>query len=183
MAKIYTRTGDGGETSLLGGRRVPKDHGRVDAYGAVDEGNAAIGLAIAHETDPEIAAVLQEVQRQLLTLGGLLASPGPGKVDGVPEAMGEEAIRRVEAWIDAAEDELSPLSNFILPGGSPAAACLHLARTIIRRAERRTVALVRSEGVDGSAVRYLNRLSDLLFVLARLSNRRSGERDIVWRRE
>ncbi len=182
--KIYTKTGDQGETGLFGGGRVAKNHPRVEAYGAVDEANAVIGLAISRETDPEIGDALVEVQSQLLALGAMLAAPAPAAGaggHGAGGAINDSDIERLEGRIDHAEAELPELKSFVLPGGSPAAAALHLARTVVRRAERRTLALVQAGDADAIAVRYLNRLSDLLFVLARLSNRRSGEPDVVWR--
>jgi cob(I)alamin adenosyltransferase len=178
--KIYTRTGDGGETGLFGAGRVPKDHPRVEAYGAVDEANAVIGVALAHEEDPAIGGMLVEIQAQLFDLGALLATPAESKAKGAPSAIAPERIAQLESWIDAAEAELPALRSFILPGGGCAAASLHHARTVVRRAERRTVTLIRTGAVDRSALVYLNRLSDLLFVLARLSNRRAGEPETRW---
>lgn len=178
--KIYTKGGDGGETSLFGGQRVRKDHERVEAYGAVDEANAILGVAIAHVTDPEIGELLTEVQAQLFELGALLATPAGTASSRAVAAIEERHITELERLIDEAERELPPLKRFILPGGTATAAHLHHARTVVRRAERRTVGLVDGGAVDSSALRYLNRLSDFLFVFARLANRRAGETETTW---
>lgn len=182
--RIYTRTGDGGETSLFGGGRVPKDHPRVAAYGAVDELNAVLGWAAAVVGEGETAARMRLVQGDLLAMGAVLATrppaegrPGPKGVPELPTAR----IGEMEAWMDAAGDELPELRAFILPGGSPGAAALHVARTVCRRAERAVVALAGTEGVDEGALAYLNRLSDLLFTLARLEAHRAGVPDVEWR--
>jgi len=183
--KIYTRTGDRGDTALFGAGRVPKDHARVEAYGTVDELNAVVGVAIARleaAGDTEIGTGLREVQADLFTLGAHLATP---EVDGnrAREHLPELPARRVaelEAWIDRAEAELEPLRHFVLPGGSAAAAELHLARTVCRRAERRTVTLAHQGPVEEEVIVYLNRLSDLLFTLARLANHRAGVADVPW---
>ncbi len=177
---IYTRTGDAGETSLLGGTRVPKDHLRVAACGDVDETNAALGVAralAAHELD----AVLVSIQKQLFAIGAQLADPG-GDVAAqrAKAAVTDAQVRALEAAIDAREATLPPLRAFVLPGGSPAAALLHQARTICRRAERSVVTLAREAQIDPLVVVYLNRLSDLLFVLARAENRRSGDAEDLW---
>lgn len=180
--KIYTRTGDSGETGLFGGGRVPKDATRVEAYGAVDELNAVLGWMLTVVEEPELHERLSALQADLFALGAHLATPPtrPGRrrpqLPPLPSARAAE----MERWIDDAEAELAPLTSFILPGGAPAAAALHLARTVCRRAERRVVALAASEEVDTSILVYLNRLSDLLFVFARLANRRAGVSDIPW---
>ena len=186
--KIYTRTGDAGETGLFGGERIRKDDLRVEAYGTVDELNAALGVAASLHAEPEIDALLLTFQSDLLTLGGDLATPSEtdrsrGRV--TVERIGPERVARLETLIDRSESELAPLKNFILPGGCPLAAALHLARTICRRAERHTVTLSdeaaqQGEPLNPEVVRYLNRLSDLLFVLARLANHRLGIADILW---
>lgn len=178
--KIYTKTGDEGETGLYGGGRVPKDDARVESYGAVDEANAAIGVAVAHVEVPEIGELLVHVQGTLFTVGAILATPKNASPRNALREVAEAEIARLERAIDDAEAELSPLKQFVLPGGSPSAATLHHARTVVRRAERRTAPLVRGGEVDGSVLRYLNRLSDCLFVLARLANRRAGEPDRPW---
>lgn len=179
---IYTKTGDSGETSLFGGGRVSKDHPRVAAYGDVDELNAAIGLAAAGtESSPE-GALLEEVQRDLFSIGAILASPAPDRVARTLSKadFGNDRIARLEQAIDTLTEELPPLTAFILPGGTSRAATLHLARTVCRRAERSVVALARSEPVPETLFGYLNRLSDLLFMLARAANHRAGRADQPW---
>ena len=182
--KIYTRKGDRGETSLFGGRRVPKSHARVEAYGTVDELNSALGLVIAHlsaET-AEWHEALSRVQADCFTIGALLATPGTAEER--PRHIPEIAARRVadlEGWIDRLDRELEPLRAFVLPGGAPVAAHLHHARGVCRRAERRIVALGADEPVEPLVLQYLNRLGDLLFVLARAANRRHGVPDREWR--
>jgi cob(I)alamin adenosyltransferase len=180
--KIYTRTGDSGETSLLGGTRVSKADPRVCAYGDVDELNACLGVICSQpDIKPEVVELLTRVQRDLFAIGARLADPGGRRGNRSDKTLLTEAdIQRLEEWIDRYEVELPALRRFILPGGSPGGALFHLARTVCRRAERRTVALARDESVDPVAVRYLNRLSDLLFVLARIENRRAGRQDVEW---
>lgn len=178
--KIYTRTGDGGETSLFNGTRVSKSDPRVDAYGDVDELSAFIGLARSSLVDADVAERLGAIQRDLFALGARLADPSSriaGRVTKV--SLGAEDQSRLEGWIDEFERELPPLRRFVLPGGSPAASMLHIARTVCRRAERRLVALGPG-AVEPPLVVYLNRLSDLLFVLARLVNHRAGQADVEW---
>ena len=179
--KIYTRRGDGGETDLFGGPRVAKDALRVEAYGAIDEANAALGLAAANSGCEDLRRISQEIQARLFDLGGTLATPDPARraKSRVPELDGDD-VEPLERHIDAIESELAPLQRFILPGGTPAAAAFHGARTVCRRAERRLVALHREEAVDAMSLRYVNRLSDLLFVLARVENERAGVADIEW---
>ena len=180
--KIYTRTGDTGDTALFGGGRVGKDDVRVDAYGDVDELNAALGLARAIERMPRVDDVLVPVQRDLFAIGALLATPDRGRMqEQLAKARLDEArVAELEAAIDAGDAELEPLKAFILPGGTPKAAALHVARTVCRRAERRVVALAREVEVPALVVMYLNRLSDLLFVLARVANRRAGAGEAEW---
>jgi cob(I)alamin adenosyltransferase len=184
--KIYTRTGDRGETGLFGGGRVSKDHTRVEAYGEVDELNSVLGVVIASLEDAreaEIAGRLRQIQADLFTLGANLATPRAeegGRASAHVPGLPAERIAEMESWIDAAEEELEPLQSFILPGGSQAAALLHLARTVCRRAERRVVTLAHQAQVEEEVIVYLNRLSDLLFTLARLANRRGGRQDIPW---
>lgn len=182
--KIYTKTGDEGETSLFGGGRVPKDDLRVRAYGDVDEANAAIGLAAALDPAPFESALLQKIQRDLFTVGAELATPDPAKLGKAlartGAAIGPAGVGALENAIDTHEATLSPLKNFILPGGTPKAAALHLARTVCRRAERSVVALSREQAINPLIVHYLNRLSDLLFVLARAVNAHAGKSDITW---
>jgi cob(I)alamin adenosyltransferase len=178
--RIYTRTGDRGDTGLLGGRRVPKSDPRVEACGAIDELNAAIGLAVAVGVDADLAEMAGAVQRDLLALGGRVADPTMTVANRMPKAaLGETDIHRLETWIDQLETEASSLNRFILPGGAPAGAQLHLARTVCRRAERRIVAL-KPDGVEPDLLAYINRLSDLLFVMARVVNRRTGEIESEW---
>ncbi len=177
--KIYTRTGDRGETALFGGQRVPKDTPRVEAYGTVDELNSVLGIVLADNNDPEIEMVLRPVQSMLFTLGADLASPrsagtGPRRVDDADAVALEPVIDRVQG-------ALSPLKNFVLPGGSPTAARLHLARTVCRRAERCCVRLAKKEEIGSAVIVYLNRLSDLLFVLARYANVRANVPEIQWK--
>lgn len=184
--KIYTKTGDRGETGLFGGGRVPKDHVRVDAYGEVDELNSTLGLVVLHLDAGgqwEISEGLRQVQADLFTVGAHLATPAPqdgGRENAHIPPLDPARIEALEQWIDAADAELEPLTSFILPGGSPAAAALHLARTVCRRAERRVVTLSHQATVRAEYVAYLNRLSDLLFTLARLSNQRAGVPDTPW---
>jgi cob(I)alamin adenosyltransferase len=180
--KIYTRTGDAGQTGLFGGGRVGKDHPRVEAYGDVDELNAAIGLARSIEMMPRIDEVLVPIQRDLFAIGALLATPDHDKMrQQLEKARIDEArITQLEHAIDDAEAELEPLKSFILPGGTPKAAALHVARTVCRRAERRVVHLAQEITLPELAVIYLNRLSDLLFTLARLANRRAGAGEVTW---
>jgi len=178
--KIYTREGDNGETSLFDGRRVSKSDLRVEAYGEIDEVSAAIGVAMASGVGPDIAAMLETVARDLFAVGGRLADPDHKVAARVEKtAVGPAEVRRIEEWIDRLEAELPPLRRFILPGGSPAGAALHLARTVCRRAERRIAALGPDE-VDGALRAYVNRLSDFLFVAARAVNRRAGVPELEW---
>ena len=177
--KIYTRTGDGGETSLFGGRRVSKADSRVDAYGEVDELNAWIGLVRAAGLDRDLEEPLVRIQQDLFALGARLADPGEKMADRVAKASLDEGdIVRLEQLIDQLEAELPPLRRFILAGGAPAGAALHVARTVCRRAERRMVAL--RPQPDAVLIKYVNRLSDLLFVLARVVNRRRDAPEIEW---
>lgn len=177
--RIYTRAGDRGDTGLIGGTRVPKDDPRVEAYGAVDELNSHLGAVIAGLDDPETATLLGTIQHQLFDLGAELATPAPH--EGIPGST-PGRVEALERAIDRVQQTLPPLREFILPGGTPGAAALHVARAVARRAERRVVTLARSEQVNPEIVRYLNRLSDLLFVLARAANHRAGRPDITWRK-
>lgn len=186
--KIYTRTGDKGETGLLGAGRVPKDDLRVAAYGAVDEANSAIGLARANlrsdvRADPDLAElddVLGQVQVLLFELGADLATPEESTARSRLHLIDEGDVAELEALIDRHSAQLPELTKFILPAGSRAAAALHLARAVVRRAERDAVALSRRDAVNPQAVIVLNRLSDLLFTLARAANLRSGFEEVVW---
>lgn len=181
--KIYTRRGDAGQTDLFGGERVAKDALRVAAYGDVDETNAMIGHAAAAGADPELADPLQRIQSALFDLGASLATPDPAHREkaGVV-GVGEGEIAWLEALIDRLESGLDELKSFVLPGGTPAAATFHVARTVCRRAEREVVRLaaIDGESVEPTSLGYLNRLSDLLFVIARHENARAGVADVPW---
>jgi len=180
--KIYTRTGDEGDTGLFGGGRVGKDHPRVVAYGDIDELNACIGQARSVEMMPRIDEVLAPIQRDLFAIGALLATPDLVKMkEQLAKArISDERIAQMEQSIDDGESELEPLKAFIMPGGTPKAAALHVARTVCRRAERAVVRLQRDVEVPQAVIIYLNRLSDLLFVLARVANRRAGAGEVTW---
>ena len=180
--KIYTKTGDEGHTGLFGGGRVEKDHPRVEAYGDVDELNAFIGLARSIEMMPRIDEVLVPIQRDLFSIGALLATPDHDKMrEQLQKArIDDDRIAELERAIDECERELEPLRSFIVPGGTPKSSALHVARTVCRRAERRVVALNREVGLPELAIIYLNRLSDLLFMLARVANHRAGAGEVTW---
>lgn len=180
--KIYTRTGDEGETALFGGQRVRKDSPRVEAYGSVDELNAVIGVARTFLDDPKVNMALARIQEHLFVLGGDLATPlgeESQAAAAVPRVTPAE-VKTLEELIDRYQAELPSLRQFILPGGHRAAAFLHLARTVCRRAERRSVTLAGREPINDQVLAYLNRLSDLLFVLARVVNHRAGIAEITW---
>ena len=178
--KIYTRTGDGGDTGLFDGTRVPKSDPRVAAYGDVDELNAWLGFVRASLTDTGLGTILEQIQRDLFALGARLADPTHKIADRVTKAAITPAdIVRLEEWIDQLESELPPLRRFILAGGSPSGAGLHVARTVCRRAERAIVGLGR-DAVEPDVVTYINRLSDLLFVMGRAANRRAGAAEPEW---
>jgi cob(I)alamin adenosyltransferase len=180
--RIYTRTGDTGETGLFGGGRVAKDDPRVAAYGDVDELNSALGVVRAAEPSGLFDAELEAIQRDLFAIGGHLATPDPEKVRAALEraSLSPTRIQDFEAAIDAADTELPPLRAFVLPAGTAKAAALHLARTVCRRAERSVVSLAREHPVPELFLVYLNRLSDYLFTLARLANVRDGRGDVIW---
>lgn len=180
LDRIYTKTGDEGTTGLGGGRRVPKDDARVAAYGTVDETNALIGVALASGLDPELAAALTAIQNELFDLGADLSWPSDDPRRGRIPTVRADQVERLEARIDRCNAELEPLANFLLPGGSSGAAALHVARTACRRAEREVVTLARTESVGPHVLPYLNRLSDLLFVMARLENHRRGVAEPLW---
>jgi cob(I)alamin adenosyltransferase len=183
--KIYTRTGDDGDTALFGGGRVSKDHPRVAAYGTVDELNASVGMAVAVVEDAEIRGRLGQIQHDLFALGAVLAAAPPRgdrpRPKGIPDVP-LERVPEMEGWMDAAEESLPALEAFIVPGGTAGAAALHVARTACRRAERAVVHLATLEQVGEGIVVYLNRLSDLLFVFARLENHRAGRGDVEWQK-
>jgi cob(I)alamin adenosyltransferase len=179
--KIYTRRGDRGETDLFGGERVPKDALRVESYGAVDELNASLGVCAAATTHDDVRTLVADIQSTLFSLGSYLATPETGHraKAKIPEPA-EADVESLEKRIDAFESELPPLERFILPGGTQSAAGFQMARAVCRRAERRCVALHREEPLADPLLRYLNRLSDLLFVLARVENRRAGVKEPEW---
>lgn len=174
LSKIYTRTGDDGTTGLGDGARVPKDSARVEAYGTVDELNSAVGVLLAGEVPDDVRAVLTRIQHELFDLGGELCIPGRS-------VIGDAHVTELEHVLDRFNAGLAPLKEFILPGGTPAASACHLARTICRRAERRAITLAAAESINPGVVKYLNRLSDLLFVLARHLNAAAKHPDVLWR--
>jgi cob(I)alamin adenosyltransferase len=176
LSKIYTRTGDDGTTGLGDGTRVAKDSARVAAYGTVDEVNSTIGMVLAHELPDAVRECLTQVQHELFDLGGELCIPGSA-------AIHEADVTRLENQLDAFNEPLPPLQDFILPGGGAPAASCHLARTVCRRAEREVVTLARHGAVRPETIRYLNRLSDLLFVIARVLARASGHGEVLWKHE
>lgn len=179
LDKIYTRTGDEGKTSLGDGARLPKYHPRVAAYGSTDEANSAIGVTMLHVENPEVLSVLQHIQNDLFDVGADLCRPERAGAAAAPLRITGAQVTWLEHQIDRYNDELEPLTSFVLPGGSAASAYLHLARTITRRAEREIVHLSADESVNAAALRYVNRLSDLLFVLARYLNDK-GNKDVRW---
>jgi cob(I)alamin adenosyltransferase len=188
ITRVYTRTGDRGETGLVGGKRVPKDSPRLEAYGTIDELNSVLGVAGAlneerlaeGEAHAFLDRVLKEIQQQLFDLGAELATPPEASGRGGPR-IGESEVKRIEELIDGCQKELGPLESFVLPGGGKIGAQLHHARTVCRRAEREIVRLSRSEPVGEGAIKYVNRLSDLLFVLARWIGAKTGAREVLWR--
>lgn len=173
LSKIYTRTGDNGTTGLGDGTRVGKDHARVEAFGDVDELNSVLGLLLAQAIADDLRGYLTDIQHELFDLGGELCIPGR-------TALVAAQVTRLENILDQLNADLEPLKEFILPGGAETAALCHLARTVCRRAERRVIALSRTETVSDNAIKYLNRLSDLLFVMARAFNRRAQRPDVLW---
>ena len=189
ITRVYTRTGDDGMTALVGGKRVPKDAARIEAYGTVDELNAVVGLARAwneegkgqRELHLRLDAMLQEIQQELFDLGSELATPEDFTYDGM-HRMGEEEVTRIERVIDECQEELEPLKSFILPGGGRISAQLHQCRTVCRRAEREILGLSRIENVGEWPLRYVNRLSDLFFVLGRWVGKNLGETEYLWQR-
>ena len=176
LSKIYTRTGDQGSTGLGDGTRVDKDHARVEAYGGVDELNSTIGVLLSHTMTDAMRRKLEEIQHDLFDLGGELCIPGHTMINA-------RQVAALEAYLDELNAELPPLKDFILPGGGPAAAACHLARTVCRRAERKVVTLARNEAVTEPSLAYLNRLSDLLFVMARTLARAEGGTEVLWDRK
>jgi cob(I)alamin adenosyltransferase len=174
LSKIYTRTGDDGTTGLGDGTRIAKDSARVDAYGTVDELNSVLGLLLTHDLPEIIQQALRVIQHELFDLGGELCVPDR-------TVLAETQVTRLENLLDHLNRDLSPLKEFILPGGSPAAAVCHVARTVCRRAERCVISLARTDKVNPVTIQYLNRLSDLLFVMARALNVLAGQVDILWK--
>lgn len=189
ITRVYTRTGDDGMTALVGGKRVPKDAARIEAYGTVDELNAVVGLVRAwneegkgqRELHLRLDAMLQEIQQELFDLGSELATPEDFTYEGM-HRMGEEEVTRIERVIDECQEELEPLKSFILPGGGRISAQLHQCRTVCRRAEREILGLSRIENVGEWPLRYVNRLSDLFFVLGRWVGKNLGETEYLWQR-
>jgi len=178
--KIYTKTGDNGETSLYGGKRVPKHSHRIEAYGTVDELNAQLGVVRALQPPQEIDAVLNSIQNQLFVLGADLATPADAQTKNI-QRINRNDIQSLEQSIDHFDGQLEPLQSFILPGGSQAGAQLHVARTVCRRAERRVNLLSQDEAIDSLPLIYLNRLADLLFVLARYTNKLEKKPEKIWK--
>ncbi len=176
--KIYTKTGDDGNTGLQGNFRIAKSHPRIKAYGTVDEANAALGMVLANQLDEDISVVLIMIQNELFLVGADLSNPN---LNDVKNRVTLEMVQKLEEYIDKFDSELDPLTNFILPGGDIPAAQLHYVRTIIRRAETQTVELSEKDEINSNCIRYLNRLSDLFFVMGRLINKRKGKDDILWK--
>ena len=176
LSKIYTRTGDDGTPGLGDGSRVSKDDHRVEAYGDVDELNSVIGLLLSHDVPESIHPQLTAIQHKLFDLGGELSIPGHNVITG-------EHVTELETFLDILNNDLNPLKEFILPGGTQAASICHIARCVCRRAERRTITLAKTEKVNPDSIAYLNRLSDLLFVIARSLNKATGKPDILWQHD
>jgi cob(I)alamin adenosyltransferase len=179
--KIYTKKGDKGNTSLFGGTRVSKSSARIEAYGTVDELNSVVGMAASHGLTPKGTEWIKKVQKDLFVLGADLATPPSSKTR--INRVDDNKIEFLEQSIDTMEQELNPLKSFILPGGSPQGATFHLARTVCRRAERATVACAETEEISDLTIKYLNRLSDFFFVLARFENKHAGEPEETWKPE
>ncbi|MFN0060969.1 MAG: cob(I)yrinic acid a,c-diamide adenosyltransferase [Myxococcaceae bacterium] len=180
MTRIYTRTGDKGETGLFGGGRVSKGDDRVEAYGEVDELNACLGLALSFDAPDAMRAELSRIQEELFTLGAVLATPKGAATEAHIPKVEPSWGGRMEKLMDTYAELLPPMTHFILPGGSRAAAALHVARTVCRRAERSVVRLSQKSAVDADVLVYLNRLSDLLFMMARAANQAAGVQDVLW---
>ena len=176
--KIYTKTGDGGNTGLQGNFRISKSHPRIIAYGAVDEANAALGIVLTNSLDEDIVTILTEIQNELFVVGADLSNPN---MNDVKNRVSLDMIEKLEHSIDKFESELPLLTNFILPGGSLPAAQIHFVRTVVRRAETQTVQLSEKDEINSNCITYLNRLSDLLFVIGRLINKRTNHEDIPWK--
>ena len=178
MMKIYTKTGDDGNTGLQGNLRISKSHPRIVSYGTVDEANAALGIVLTNPLDDDIKEILTNIQNELFLVGADLSNPN---LNDMKNRVELKMIEQLEQYIDKLESELPPLTNFILPGGDPAAAQLHYVRTIIRRAETLTVQLSEHDEINSNCIKYLNRLSDLFFILGRIINKRKGIDDILWK--
>ena len=176
--KIYTKTGDDGNTGLQGNLRISKSHSRIKSYGMVDEVNAALGLVLSYSLDGDVQETLEKIQNDLFVVGSDLSNPN---LNDVKNRVSLELVEQLETKIDRFESELDPLANFILPGGDIAAAQIHHARTIVRRAETQAVELAETDEINANCIRYLNRLSDLFFVMGRLVNKRKGRQDILWK--
>ena len=175
--KIYTKTGDDGNTGLQGNLRITKSHPRIISYGMVDEANAALGIVLANSLDEDVITVLNNIQNELFVVGADLSN---SNLNDIKNRVTLEMIQNLEKNIDKFELELTPLTNFILPGGNIAAAQLHYVRTIVRRAETQVVLLSEKNEINSNCIKYLNRLSDLLFVMGRLINKRKGHEDVIW---
>jgi len=178
LMKIYTKTGDDGNTGLQGNFRIAKSHPRIVSYGTVDEANAALGVVLANPLDEDVDKILTEIQNDLFLVGADLSNPN---LNDVKNRVSLDMIEKLEKYIDKFELELPPLTNFILPGGDQAAAQLHHVRTVIRRAESQTVLLSEKDEINSNCIKYLNRLSDLFFVMGRLINKRKNREDIPWK--
>ena len=178
LMKIYTKTGDDGNTGLQGNFRIAKSHPRIVSYGTVDEANAALGVVLTNPLDEDVDKILTEIQNDLFLVGADLSNPN---LNDVKNRVSLDMIEKLEKYIDKFELELPPLTNFILPGGDQAAAQLHHVRTVIRRAESQTVLLSEKDEINSNCIKYLNRLSDLFFVMGRLINKRKNREDIPWK--
>ncbi|MFB5636731.1 MAG: cob(I)yrinic acid a,c-diamide adenosyltransferase [Nitrosopumilus sp.] len=176
--KIYTKTGDDGNTGLQGNYRISKSHPRIISYGTVDEANASLGVVLTNSLDEDIRQILTEIQNDLFLVGADLSNPN---LNDVKNRVSLDMIEKLEQYIDKFESELPPLKNFILPGGDTAAAQLHYVRTVVRRAESQTVQLSEKDEINSNCIKYLNRLSDLFFVMGRLINKRKNREDIPWK--
>ncbi|MDH3203717.1 MAG: cob(I)yrinic acid a,c-diamide adenosyltransferase [Nitrosopumilus sp.] len=176
--KIYTKTGDDGNTSLQGNFRIAKSHPRIIAYGTIDEANAVLGMVLTNSLDKDITEILIGIQNELFLVGADLSNPN---LNDVKNRVSLRMVNKLEQYIDKLELELSPLTNFILPGGSIAAAQLHYARTVVRRGETQVVQLSEKDEINSNCIKYLNRLSDLFFVIGRLINKRNNKEDILWK--
>ncbi|MDB4857188.1 cob(I)yrinic acid a,c-diamide adenosyltransferase [Nitrosopumilus sp.] len=176
--KIYTKTGDDGNTGLQGDYRISKSHSRIMAYGTVDEANASIGIVLTNTLDDDIRQVLTQIQNELFLLGSDLSNQN---LNDLKNRISLDSVEKLEEIIDKFELELSPITNFILPGGNVAAAQIHQVRTIVRRAETLVVKLSDKDEINSNCIKYLNRLSDLMFVMGRLINKRNGVEDIIWK--